>query len=518
MRKRHNISILAVLVVGLSVAVNAARAQDSSSQPAPGNAQDSSQQQPTAPPETPPSPAYGQDNAEPNKTAPISENPPISALDQPALGPHAAPLSYLQPGATISEAADSNPTNALGSGSVRSVSRALGTLSLRRLWSNYDLALDYAGGVGYYNVGGVGLRDLQQLGFVQKINWKRGQLSVRDEFSYLPEGSFGAAYGSLSSQQSTLGEAFGQGFLGGNNFAALGQVPRLMNVAAAEISENLSPKSAITLAAGYGVVHFYGSDPDLVGVSFLGSTQVSAQAGYNRVLNPHNQVALIYGYQAFRFTPGGCTYVGSKCAGPSPLPGTAFHTQVVELAYAHRISGRLDFTIAAGPQIINLSECSAQFGLCMPQTTTADTRLGVAGRALLRYKFSKANLEMSYVRMTTAGSGFFAGAESDIARLQLNRPLTRKVSGFADLGYARNSRIEPVAFSAIEANTYNYGFVGVGVQRMLGRHFHAFASYQFNELSFDNSICVAGESCSRISPRHIGAIGLDWIPRPIRID
>jgi hypothetical protein len=74
----------------------------------------------------------------------------------------------------------------------------------------------------------------------------------------------------------------------------------------------------------------------------------------------------------------------------------------------------------------------------------------VAGRALLRYKFSKANLEMSYVRMTTAGSGFFAGAESDIARLQLNRPLTRKVSGFADLGYARNSRIEPVAFSAID--------------------------------------------------------------------
>jgi hypothetical protein len=154
----------------------------------------------------------------------------------------------------------------------------------------------------------------------------------------------------------------------------------------------------------------------------------------------------------------------------------------------------------------------------MPRTTTADTRLGVAGRALLRYKFSKANLEMSYVRMTTAGSGFFAGAESDIARLQLNRPLTRKVSGFADLGYARDSRIEPVAFGAIGANTSAYGFAGVGVQRMLGRHFHAFASYQFNELSFDNSICVAGESCSRISARHIGTIGLDWIPRPIRID
>jgi len=519
MRKRHNISILAVVVVALTAALGTARAQDSSSQPVPGNAQDSSQQQqPTAPPETPPSPAYGQDNAEPNKTAPISENPPISALDQPALGPHAAPLSYLQPGATVSEAADSNVADTLGGGAVRSVTRALGTLTLRRLWSNYEMALDYAGGVGYYNVGNVGLRNLQQLGFEQKINWKRGQFAVRDDFSYLPEGNFGASYGSLTEQQSTLGAGFGQSFLGGNNFGQLGEVPRLTNVAAADISESLSPKSALTLAGGYGLVHFYGSDPELQGVPFLGSTQVSAQGGYDRVLNPHDQVALIYGYQAFRFTPGGCTLSAGTCVGPSPLPGTAFHSQLVELAYAHRISGRLDFTIAAGPQIIQLSECTALFGLCAPGTTTADTRLGVAGRALLRYRFPKTGVEASYTRMTTAGSGFFAGAESDIAHLQVNRPLTRKWSGFVDLGYSRNSRIEPVAFGAINANTFSYGFIGVGVHRMLGRNFHAFASYQFGELSFDDSVCGASAPCNRISQRHTGTVGLDWKPRPMRID
>ena len=31
------------------------------------------------------------------------------------------------------------------------ISRALGTLTLRRLWSQYDLALDYVGGVAYYS-------------------------------------------------------------------------------------------------------------------------------------------------------------------------------------------------------------------------------------------------------------------------------------------------------------------------------------------------------------------------------
>ncbi len=519
MSRRLSISIFAVVVVALSAALSAARAQDSSTQPAPGATPDSSQEQSSATPapqSTPPSPAYGQSGA-----APISENPPISALDQPALGPHAAPLSYLQPGATVTETADSNVANALGGdGAVHSVSRALGTLSLRRLWSNYDLALDYAGGVGYYNVSGLGWRNLQQLGFVQKINWKRGQLAVRDDFSYLPEGNFGSAYGSFfSQQQNTLGAGFGQGFLGGNNFGALGNVPRLMNVVAADISESLTPKSALTLAGGYGLVHFYGTDPQLQGVPFLGSTQISAQGGYDRVLTPHDQVALIYGYQSFHFTPGGCTTsAGSGCVGGVAQPGTSFNSQVIELAYARRISGRLDFTIAAGPQIINLSECTAEFGLCLPDTTYADTRLGVAGRALVRYRFTKTSLEMSYMRMTTAGSGFFAGAESDIARLQVNRPLTRKWSGFADLGYTRNSRIEPAAFGAIDANTYSYGFAGAGVHRMLGRNFHAFASYQFNELSFDDSICVAGTPCSRISQRHTGTIGLDWTPRPIRID
>jgi hypothetical protein len=518
MSKRPSISIFTVAVVALSAALSLARAQDSTTQPEPVTTPEGSQEQPgttPAPQSTPPIPAYGQSGA-----APISENPPISALDQPALGPHAAPLSYVQPGATLSETADSNVANNLGGGgTLQSVSRALGTLSLRRLWSNYDLSLDYAGGVGYYNVQGLGWRNLQQLGFVQKVSWKRGQLSVRDDFSYLPEGSFGAAYGSLTSQQSTLGAGFGQGFLGGNNFGALGEVPRLMNLAAVDMSESLTPKSALTLAGGYGVVHFYGSDPDLVGVSFLGSSQLSAQGGYDRVLTPHDQVAVIYGYQAFHFIPGGCTTSpGSGCVGGTAEPGTSFSSQVFELAYAHRISGRLDFTIAAGPQIINLSECTAEFGLCLPDTTTADTRLGVAGRALVRYKFTKTSLELSYVRMTTAGSGFFAGAESDIARLQADRPLTRKWSAFADFGYARNSRIEPVAFGAIDANTYAYGFAGGGVHRMLGRNFHAFASYQFNELSFDDSICVAGTACSRISQRHTGTIGLDWTPRPIRID
>ena len=70
----------------------------------------------------------------------------------------------------------------------------------------------------------------------------------------------------------------------------------------------------------------------------------------------------------------------------------------------------------------------------------------------------------------------------------------------------------------VDANTYSYGFIGGGVHRYIGHNFHAFMSYQFNELIFDHSYCGGLPECDRISNRHVVTFGLDWIPRPIRID
>ncbi len=473
MSKRKNIWILGMLACALS----GAWAQDSSTPPATEPAPQSGQQEPI--------PAYGQDNAPP----PISENPPLSGLDLPSLEPHAAPVSYLQPGATFSESADSNAGTGLGAQSFTSVSRALGSLTLKRLWSNYDLGLDYIGGVGYYDLPGEGLKLLQQMDLDQKITWKRGQLSVRDSFSYLPEGNFGGSYGSLGSQGiASLGStAFGL-FANGAALGTLGLAPRILNVSVADISENLTPKSAITAAGGYAFTHFYGSD--FAGTNFIGSSQVSAQAGYNRILSSHTQIALVYGYQGFDFS----------------VLGTAFHSHVIQGMYGHRISGRMDLLLGAGPQITLLSF------LGVP-----DTRIGVAGQARLRYKFPKTSLDMSYQRYETSGSGFFAGAQSDIARLTVTRPLSRVWTAGADLGYSHNNRLQ-AANGGIAANTYSYGFAGVALHRAFGREFHGYASYQFNKLWFDQSFCQGTTPCNRISNRNVVTFGLDWTPRPIRID
>jgi len=433
-----------------------------------------------------PAPAFGQNNPAPM----VSENPPISGIDQPGLEPHAAPESFLLPGLHFSESADSNVANTLGGSSLSSVTRGLGSLTLQRLWKNYDVAMDYIGGVVYYNHAGIGLQQLQQFDMDNRINWKRGQLAIRDSFSYLPEGTFGfSAYGGEGAYNSGLG-SLGAGMLGAGAFAgqtsafnggsgiSLGQVPRLTNLGLADVVENLTPKSAVTLAVGYGLVHFYGNLESASGteenVNFIGSHEVTAQAAYDRVLTAKDQVALMYGYQGFDFS----------------TVGTSFHSNIVQMMYGHRISGRMDLTIGVGPQFTHIADsatvCSDPFAppgectidggsyLTYPQTAN---HIGVAGRASLRYKFPRTTVSLSFERFNTSGSGLFAGSESNMGHLDVRRPLNRVWDIFSDFGYSRNSRLQ-LAGSTVDADVFTASFAGVGVHRQFGRSLRGFASYQ----------------------------------------
>ena len=515
MSKRDSIGALVVLLLALS----AAWGQESSTQQPAETPSGGSPQQPV--------PAFGPDNPAP----PINENPPISGLDMPNLEPHAAPLSYLQAGVHVSESLDSNVADTLGSSGTHTVTRAMGSLELQRLWSHYDLALDYLGGVGYYGAHGVGLKQVEELGVNQKITWKRGQLGLRDAFSYQPEGTFGSSFGSVASSGAGL-SGLG-GFLSGNGLGALGEVPRIMNVSLVDVVQNLTPKSSITATGGYSFVHFLGNDSG-TGTSFIGNSQITGQAGYNRLLGPHDQAALMYAYQAFSFS-----------SGPS------FQSHVIQLMWGHRISGRMDFLIGAGPQftLINnlptvvttqgpgdtIPPCiiSLSFQLECPRN---ELRISAAGRASLRYRFQKASLALSYDHYVTSGSGFFAGAKSDVAHAGLERPLGRIWSVYSDIGYSRNSREQPLSISqmaactptpqnpmppqcpGVSANTYSFDYAGAGMRCKFGRTIQVFASYQYNYLTFDTSFCGAAATCNRISQRHVGTIGLDWTPRPIRLD
>jgi hypothetical protein len=442
-----------------------------------------------------PAPAFGQDNPPPQ----TGDNPPLSGLDMPSLEPHAAARSFLVPGAHVSQSVDSNVGGTSGNSAVHGVTRALGSLMLQRVWRHYETDLDYSGGAAFYSGFSQRSNQVHQLVGEQRVLWRTGQLALRDSFSYLPEGTFGyGSFGGAGAYQSgtgglggsgggisggTVGGIFGQG-----QFGSLGQVPRITNSAVVDITESLTPRSSVTLAGGYGLLHFTGDNP----TGLINSRQVSAQAGYNYQLNRKDQIALVYGFQDFHYPT---------------VAGSSFLTHVTHVLYGHRISGRMDLVLGGGPQLTMIH--NPLFG---------DTRrLSMSGRASLRYRFPHASVALSYDRFNSNGSGFFLGAASDVATFSVSRPLSRLWSVTGNVGYSRNSHILP-AVTGVTARTYQYVYVGGAAHRQLGRYFGLIFNYQFNNLAFDSSFCTTPGSCNNTSQRHVASVGLNWHPRPIRLD
>jgi hypothetical protein len=468
--------------------------------PAPAGAQQApadAQQTPDDSQRTPPPAAFGPENS----PVVVNENPPISGLDQPSLEPNFQPRSMLVGGVEGSESIDSN----IGSDARpawHSVTRGLGGLTMQRIWRRYQLAAAYVGGVGYYNRAGDGLKQIQELQAQQSVLWRTGQLTMRDSFSYLPEGSFGkGAYGGSSGFQlglGSVGEGMGgilgigfgghYGMLGSQQIGSLGQVPRISNTAIVDVVQALSPRSSITAAGAYSLVHFTDDSQ-----GFINSRQAGGQAGYSHAVSSKDQVAVSYGFQSFHF--------------PAESEAENVESHVVQAMYGHRVSGRMDLVFGAGPQWTRIQD---------PVLGNED-RLSVAGSARLRYQFHVTSAELSFERFDTSGSGFFAGAISNIARLQLQRKLGRRYTANGALGFSHNQRLQS-SVSGVDATSYNYGFAGLALRRQFGYNWGAFLSYQWNDQIFDTCPIAGQTNCNRISVRHVLTFGVDWHFRPIRID
>jgi len=435
-----------------------------------------------------PAPAFGQELPAPQVTL----APPVTSLDQVSLEPTIAARSFLQPGVHATESVNSN----LGSnGGVVGITRLLGSLDLTRLWSRYAFSADYVGGAALYSDDWGRPSQVHEMAAAQRYAWRTGQLQACDHLTYLPEGSFGFS-GFNGAGGNTVGGSCGGSFGGGSSFGSVGVAPRLTNAASLDLRESLSPRSSITAAVGYTFTDFL-HPHDLAAVN---SHQESAQAGYSHVLNHFDQVGLQYGFEQFQF--------------PQAAGGTIVaHT--VEGLYAHQVSGRMDMTLAAGPEFIIVRLPAT---VLVPAHTS--TELTASARAILRYRFPRDTVTLSYNRHVTAGSGIQLGSQTDEVRASLGRPLTRQWTGSVDVGYSHHRALQaaPTIGNAV-GGTYQAGFAGGGLTRRLGRFFSLQMHYQYTYEYF------AGDACTKLDcssghtfNRHIGDVTLSWHPAPIRLD
>jgi hypothetical protein len=439
-------------------------------------------------PETTPAPAFGQN-------APVlnPENPPVTGLDEPGLSLHAATRSFVSPALQVSEAADTNGGNQFGKSDVESITRVFGALDLQQFWPKSDLFLEYLGGGAFYS-SPYDAKQMHAAGLEAVTRWRTGQVALRDGFSYLPDGSFQVGtFGGLPGLGIATG-GLGLGVMGGGlpgmgnisgQLGSIGDIPRLANTAILDAIQAINPVSAITVAGGFNNAHFY--DPTN---TLINSDELTIEGGYSHLLSRHDQLGLIYAFQLIQFPQ---------------VTGGQIYNHVVNVRWSHTLSGRMSLIAGAGPQYTEL-EVGGYY-----------THWSLSARVQLRYKLGRGALVAAYEKFTSPGSGFYAGASTQAVRAGYTRPLGRTWEFYGDLGYSHNHELQSLTDFGVSASSYNEGSGGVILRKHLGRSYDFFTVYRFGELAFSSPVTIGGVS-GRTTQRQSGAIGVEWHPRPTRIE
>ena len=459
-------------------------------------------------------------------TTQMSENPPLSGLDQPSFEPGFGTRSYLAPKVELSEALDTNSLGNFSNSNTTESTRALGSIDLQKLWKLHPFDLDYVGGVDWYNGAGGHVYQVHSLSATQRFLWRTGQLAVRDSFSYLPEGAFG--FGSFGGAGAFGAGGLGAGFSGGSGngifsnvtYGAIGT--QVTNMGIADVTQYLSPRSSVVLTGGYGLTNFLTTPktsfcPTSVNCYF-NSQEAIAQLAYNHQISRHDQVALVYAYEELHF-PG--TTAGS------------LNVDLWQIEYGHRITGKLDLLLGGGPEWVHRSQSQEELlgivptGLpctntsaLLPCVNVKSSFVTGSGQVSLRYRVSPlTNFSVTYLRFISSGSGFFGGAKTDTGRLNINHLWGRHWTVLLDTGYSHNTALlGATSVAANAATSYSYWYFGGAAHRRLGRHFGVFGSYQYNAFAFGSTCTVGGTGCGSSYGRNVLLIGLNWTPQPIRLD
>lgn len=359
-----------------------------------------------------------------------------------------------------------------------------GNLSLLSTWSHAQLAVNYSGGGFLSTDQALGNGYYHALGLTQTFNWGRLNLSLLDQFSYLPQALFG------------FGAAIRLGVPGiSTNLAAPSPdlvsslVPsqsilasfgtRYSNAAAVEATYALSPRSLINMAGSYGFLDFV--DP-----GNFNSEQTGANVGYEYLLTSKDSIGVLY-----RFT--GFQYQG--------LP-QAIGTHTASLAYGRKITARLALDAVAGPEF---AYYRVPFNGQTGQTVAFVS-------ASLVYGLARGQLSLGYVHGVTGGSGLLVGANANQVSVSANHRLGRRWTAMASLGYARNTSL--ASNTSIGNAALGSWVVNSGLSYPFGPT--ANMTFGYTALIQTSSQPCTG-LCSTNFTQHQISLGFQWNARPFVI-
>ncbi len=498
-------NIVAAVLCMVALCPRAVRAQQQSQDQGQQQAPDQTQQQtpaPQAPTQaTAPIPAYRSplagaadngDDTDNNEVAPDTNS--LTGVQNLSLG---APItrSYWQPHFDIFTTIDSNPAENAGGASNWGASTSLsGGVDVHQRSGNSDMTFSYIGGGSISDNSSAGNGVAQAFDFSERLSFRRWVVSFLDQLDYLPQSSFGfnglGAVALPGSGSSGVGSVFtpGQSLL-------TGQGQNLGNSFETEVDAVLTARSSLTFVGGYSLLRYFDSD-------LLNYGTVNFRAGYNYQMDRKNTISLDYTFSQFNYSNFNQTITS--------------HT--AQVSYGRRVTGRLAFQIAGGPQVAMFqAPISTSTGLSGGGTgSTAagpTTQVYWSLNANLQYGLPRTAFMLAYNHGVGGGSGALAGSLTDTVSGSVTRKMSRTFSSGITGGYSRNQGL--AIDTTIPSNqTFNYWYGGGNLSYPIGRSLGLTLAYQLQYQTTSAAICI-GTVCGTSVIRHMISLGIGWHERPL---
>jgi hypothetical protein len=473
------------------LAVPVARCQDSSS------GTDQNQQNQGAEPipayRSPFSAGSDDQNANDNSQTVQPDTRPLTGAQYISMGNVTNQRSYWQPRIDVTGSADSNPQESATNSNWGSWTSFLAGVDIHRTSGASQMMLSYTGGGMYSNESDVPNGTVQELGFSDNITFRRSVLSVFDQLNYLPQASLGfGGVGGLPLTGSGSSIGLGSGFTTGQSVLT-GEGQNLENSSIAQLDTFLTPRSSITMAGGYSLLHFFGNN-------LVDSGDIIFQGGYNYQLTRHDTIAASYNFSDFRY---------------SGL-GESIYTHTMQGSYGRRVTGRLALQVAAGPEVAIFNQgaiSSGGTGGGSSASNISSTHLYWSLNSNLNYQYQRSAVGLNYSHGVGAGSGVLAGALTDIVTGSWTRQMSRTFSSGLSAGYSRNSALPIAGFNASGQN-YDYWFAGATFVHPLSETVALNFSYQM-QYQTSNQTFQIGNSSGTSVIRHLISVGFSWHQRPL---
>jgi len=418
---------------------------------------------------------------------------PLTGAQYISMGDLTNQHSYWQPQVDVAGTADSNPTESPTNANWGGWGSFLGGVDIHQTSGTSQLMLSYTGGGMFSNESDVPSGSVQELGLSDHITFRRSAVSFFDQLYYLPEAGLG--FGGVGGLPLTGGGSTGlsSGFSNAQSILS-GYGQNLENSSVFQFEGFLTPRSSITMDAGYSLLHFFGNN-------LLNSGDLTFQGGYNYQMSEHNTLALSYAFSQISYSNG---------------PSTLIDTHSLQATFGRRVTGRLALQIGAGPEFAIYDEGanpSGGTGGGSGVSSGSSTHAYWSVNSALNYQFQRTALGLDYSHGVGAGSGVLAGSIVDMVTGSLTHRMSRTFSSGLTGGYARNSAL-PIAGIQFSGRNYDYWFAGASLARPLSETVALTLSYQMQYQTSSSSFCI-GTSCGLSVVRHLISVGVSWHERPL---